>query len=155
MEHTSLDRHTREPVFQCQPKCSLKVSNESLKRNVFRKTSINKAQQLSCKKKEKFRNDIHERWYTLPEYKTVLGDTQLKVKILKIHKQLLDIKRKFKGTFNHWIYMWYYIALSLHVRATIIHSVKCNKYTRMLLLSKQYTMPPFRAMFDSKWNGLR
>ena len=75
------------------------------------------------KKMEKFINDIHERWYTLPGYQTVLGDTQIKVKILKIHKQLLDIKRKLKGTFNHWIYYWYYIAFSLHVRSTIIHSL--------------------------------
>ena len=97
-------RHTREPVLQCQPQCSLRVSNESLKRNVFRKTSINKAQHLSCKKMEKFWNYIHERWYTLPGYQTVFGDTQIKVKILKIHKQLLDIKRKFKGKFNHWRY---------------------------------------------------
>ena len=65
------------------------------------------------------------------------------------------VAREFKGTFYHWRYYWYYIAFSLHVWATIIHSLKRYKYTRMLLLTKQYTMPPSRAMFNSKWNGLR
>ena len=34
----------------------------------------------------------------------ILGDTQIKVKILKIHKQLLDIKGKFKKKFNNLRY---------------------------------------------------